>query len=242
MASIPVEAVELRQANFVEEFLREIPGVVPSIGAQVNNGNGGSTFVDLRGLGNNRNITLLNGTRVVPADLVGGTNLDIIPVALLERTDVLTGGAGSAYGADAISGVINFITRDDFEGVDIRFTGAQTEEEDGDTKRFDITMGGNFADGRGNAVLSLGYTDREAVFQGDRSFGANNISSTSGNAGGSSTTVPSVITVPGSASGTLQVSEDGQSLVPFYAPFNFKPLQPFPTASRAAPRLRRRAL
>lgn len=227
VASISAETVELRQANFVEEFLREIPGVVPSIGAQVNNGNGGSTFVDLRGLGNNRNITLLNGTRVVPADLVGRTNLDIIPVALLERTDVLTGGAGSAYGADAISGVINFITRDDFEGVDIRFTGAQTEEEDGDTKRFDITVGGNFADGRGNAVLSLGYTDREAVFQGDRSFGVNNISSTSGNAGGSSTTVPTVITVPGSASGTLQVSEDGQSLVPFYSPFNFNPFNLF---------------
>ena len=59
------------KVNVVEEFLREIPGVVPSIGGSVNNGNGGSTFVNLRGLGSNRNISLLNGTRVVPADLVG---------------------------------------------------------------------------------------------------------------------------------------------------------------------------
>ncbi|TCO75329.1 TonB-dependent receptor plug domain-containing protein [Chromatocurvus halotolerans] len=170
VASISSETVELRQANFAEEFLREIPGVVPSIGAQVNNGNGGSTFVNLRGLGSNRNITLLNGTRVVPADLLGRTNLDIIPIALVERTDVLTGGAGSTYGADAIAGVINFVTRQDFEGVDIRVTGNQTAEGDGETLRWDFTTGANFDNGRGNAVLSVGYTDRAVVTQGDRSF------------------------------------------------------------------------
>lgn len=174
VSSIDSETVELRQANFVEEFLREIPGLVPSIGANVNNGNGGSTFVNLRGLGSNRNITLLNGTRVVPADLEGRTNLDIIPIALIERTDVLTGGAGSVYGADAIPGVINFVTRTDFEGVDLRVTGAETGESDGDTIRLDLTVGGNFDDGRGNAMLSVGYTDRDAVFQGDRAFGVNN--------------------------------------------------------------------
>ena len=89
VASVDAETIEMRQVNVVEEFLREIPGVVPSIGAAVNNGNGGSTFINLRGLGSNRNIALLNGTRVVPADLQGRTNLDIIPVALLERVDVL---------------------------------------------------------------------------------------------------------------------------------------------------------
>lgn len=227
VVSVDAETMEFRQVNFVEEFLREIPGAVPSIGAQVNNGNGGSTFVNLRGLGSNRNITLLNGVRVVPADLLARTNLDIIPVALLERTDVLTGGAGSAYGADAISGVINFITRRDFEGVDIRLTNAETFESDGETTRLDLTIGGNFNDGKGNAVLSLGYTDREVVFQGDRDFGLNNLSSISGNPGGSSTTVPSVISVPGTGSGTLQIAPDGQSLVPFYEPFNFNPFNIF---------------
>ena len=71
VASVDAATIELRQVNVVEEFLREIPGFVPSIGASVNNGNGGSTFVNLRGLGSNRNITLMNGTRVVPADLHG---------------------------------------------------------------------------------------------------------------------------------------------------------------------------
>lgn len=223
VAVVTAEQIALRQANVVEEFLREIPGVVPSIGQNVNNGNGGSTFVNLRGVGPNRNIALLNGTRVVPAGLGGITNLDVIPVALLERVDVLTGGAGAVYGADAISGVINFITKQDFSGLDLSVTNNITEEGDGSIFRADLTLGANFDDGRGNAVLSVGYTDRNAVFQGDRPFSQDNISSISGNAGGSSTTVPSVIVVPGTTGGTLQISPDGNSLVPFDRPFNFNP-------------------
>lgn len=239
VASVDAATIELRQVNVVEEFLREIPGVVPNIGASVNNGNGGSTFVDLRGLGSNRNITLLNGTRVVPADLVGRTNLDIIPVALLERVDVLTGGAGSTYGADAISGVINFRTRTDFEGLDFRVSQADTFEGGGESNRYDLTLGGNFDDNKGNAVISVGYTDRALLTQGEREFGAFNISSISGNAGGSSTTVPTRFTLPGAAtadiasvvpgytSGFLQMSEDGTALEPFYQTFNFNPYNLF---------------
>ena len=239
VASVDAATIELRQVNVVEEFLREIPGVVPSTGASVNNGNGGSTFVDLRGLGNNRNITLLNGTRVVPADLVGRTNLDIIPVALLERVDVLTGGAGSTYGADAISGVINFRTRTDFEGLDFRVSQADTFEGGGESNRYDLTLGGNFDDNKGNAVISVGYTDRALLTQGEREFGEFNISSISGNAGGSSTSVPTRFTLPGAeaadiatvvpgyTSGFLQMSEDGTALEPYYKPFNFNPYNLF---------------
>jgi outer membrane receptor protein involved in Fe transport len=239
VASVDAATIELRQVNVVEEFLREIPGLVPSTGGSVNNGNAGSTFVDLRGLGNNRNITLLNGTRVVPADLVGRTNLDIIPVALLERVDVLTGGAGSVYGADAISGVVNFRTRRDFEGLDVRISQSDTFEGGGESNRYDFTLGGNFDDDRGNAVISLGYTDRTPLYQGDREFGVNNISSVSGNAGGSSTSVPTRFTLPGAeptdiaavvpgyTSGFLQMSEDGSQLEPFSKPFNYNPYNLF---------------
>lgn len=227
VAVVTAEELQLQQTNTVEESLRQIPGLVPSVGSNVNNGNGGSTYVDLRGLGANRNLVLLNGTRVVPQGLNGLTNIDVIPVALLERLDVLTGGAGATYGADAISGVVNFVTKQDFEGVDLSATNQITEEGDGYTFRADLLLGGNFADGRGNAVFAVGYTDREAVFQGDRPFGVNNISSFTGAAGGSSTTIPSVITVPGTNSGTLQVL--GDSLVPFYQPFNFNPQNIFQT-------------
>ena len=227
VAALSEDELELQQAVTPEESLRQIPGVVPSIGSNVNNGNGGATYLDLRGLGANRNLVLLNGTRVVPQGLNGLTNIDVIPVALLERMDVLTGGAGAAYGADAISGVVNFVTKTDFEGVDLSATNQITEEGDGRALRADLLVGGNFANGRGNAVFAVGYTDRDSVFQGDRAYGVDNISSFSGNAGGSSTTVPSVITVPGTNSGTQQI--DGDSLRPFYAPFNFNPYNIYQT-------------
>ena len=221
------EELQLQQVVTPEESLRQIPGVVPSIGSNVNNGNGGATYINLRGLGEQRNLVLLNGTRVVPQGLDGLTNIDVIPVALLERMDVLTGGAGAVYGADAISGVVNFVTKKDFEGVDLSATNQITEEGDGYALRADLVVGGNFADNRGNAVFAVGYTDRDAVYQGDRDYGVNNISSYSGNAGGSGTTVPSTITVDGTTAGTLQI--DGDSLVPFYQAFNFNPYNIYQT-------------
>ena len=95
------EELELRQTNVAEQFLRELPSAIPSIGSAVNNGNGGSSFVNLRGIGSVRNLVLLDGRRFVPADTTGRVDLNSIPLAVIERTDVLTGGAGSTYGADA---------------------------------------------------------------------------------------------------------------------------------------------
>ena len=87
------DAIELKQSNTAEEVLREIPGVVPNIGSAVNNGNGGSSYVDLRGLGSNRNVVLLDGNRIVPADLAGRVDLNNIPLALVSRVDAQTGAA-----------------------------------------------------------------------------------------------------------------------------------------------------
>ena len=98
-------------------MLRELPGAAPSIGSAVNNGNGGAAFADLRGLGNFRNVVLLDGDRIVPSSFIGRVDLNNIPLALVERVDTLTGGAATTYGADAVSGVINFITRQDFAGA-----------------------------------------------------------------------------------------------------------------------------
>ncbi|MFY8076916.1 MAG: TonB-dependent receptor plug domain-containing protein, partial [Sphingorhabdus lacus] len=120
--STPVNAttadeIDLLQSNVAEEVLRELPGVVPSIGSAVNNGNGGASYVDLRGLGSIRNIVLLDGNRIAPSGLAGRVDLNNIPLALIERVDALTGAAVTTYGADAITGVVNFITRKDFAGV-----------------------------------------------------------------------------------------------------------------------------
>lgn len=187
------EELELRQTNTAEQFLRELPSAIPSIGSAVNNGNGGSSFVNLRGIGSVRNLVLLDGRRFVPADTTGRVDLNSIPLAVIERTDILTGGATTTYGADAISGVVNFITKRDFAGIELNLSEQLTEEGDGNVFRADLTIGANFDDGRGNAVLSVGYQDQDAVFQGDRSFGEFNVNSFSGNPGGSSNAVPANI-------------------------------------------------
>ncbi len=157
--------ISLRQAINAETILRDIPGVVPSIGSQVNNGNGGASFVNLRGLGTNRNIVLLDGDRIVPADLTGVVDLNNIPLALVKRVDVLTGGASTTYGADAISGVVNFVTRTDFSGVDATVQKGITQQGDGATLNASLTLGGNFADDKGNAVVSVGYQNVDPVYQ-----------------------------------------------------------------------------
>jgi iron complex outermembrane recepter protein len=233
--------IELLQSNVAEEVLREIPGVVPSIGSAVNNGNGGSSYVDLRGLGSNRNIVLLDGNRIAPADLQGRVDLNNIPLALVERVDALTGAAVTTYGADAITGVLNFVTKKDFAGVDISLGNQMTQKGDGNYFRGDITLGANFDDGRGNAVLSLGYQESDPVYQGARDFSVFGIDSYSGTLGGSGTTVPSRITgtrglvggVPDTNGangngGTRQVNAAGQAVGSF-AFFNFNPYNIFQT-------------
>ncbi len=194
VAVITSEEVELRQTNVAEEFLRQLPSSVPSIGSAVNNGNGGASFVNLRGIGSVRNLVLLDGQRIVPADLTGRVDLNNIPLALIERTDILSGGATTTYGADAVSGVVNFITKKDFSGIESTVSEQITEKGDGNTFRADVTIGANFDDGKGNAVFSIGYQQADPVTQGDRSFSINNIDSFNGTAGGSGTTVPGRLT------------------------------------------------
>jgi len=194
--STPVNAttadeIDLLQSNVAEEVLRELPGVVPSIGSAVNNGNGGASYVDLRGLGSIRNIVLIDGQRIAPSGLAGRVDLNNIPLALVERVDALTGAAVTTYGADAITGVVNFVTRKDFAGVEIAAATQLTEKGDGHTVRIDATIGGNFDDGRGNAVLSVGYQQADPIYQGARDFSNVQISSYSGGAAGSGTSVPS---------------------------------------------------
>ena len=184
------DQIELKQSNTAEDVLREIPGVVANIGSSVNNGNGGSSYVDLRGLGSNRNIVLLDGNRIVPADLVGRVDLNNIPLALISRVDALTGAAVTTYGADAITGVVNFVTKKNFAGLDFSVGQQLTEEGDGSYFRADLTMGANFADGRGNAVVSIGYQKSDPVYQGARDFSEFGVDSFSGTFGGSGTTVP----------------------------------------------------
>jgi iron complex outermembrane receptor protein len=233
VASSPVnvvgqEEIQLRQSNTAEQLLRDIPGVTPNLGANVNNGQVGSARVDLRGLGANRNIVLLDSRRVTPSNFSGIFDLNNIPLALIERVDVLTGGASTTYGADAVSGVVNFITRRDFAGLDFQASQQLSERGDGNVFRTDLVLGANFDDGRGNAVLALSYQESDPVFFGDRDFATFTIPSNTGLAGGDSpTSTPTTFDLPG-ATPALQIGPDGLLVTP-YAPFNFNPFNIFQT-------------
>ena len=241
-----VDSVELdlRQTNLAEQFLRELPSAIPSIGSAVNNGNGGSSFVNLRGIGSARNLVLLDGRRFVPADTTGRVDLNNIPLAVIERTDILTGGATTTYGADAISGVVNFVTKRNFEGIELNLSAQTTEEGDGETLRGELTVGRDFADGRGNIVLSGGYQETKAVFQGDRDFSETAVDSFDGTATGSFNTVPpnllfnpqGPLDADGAPTGTTlfgQIDPDNDTFIPGgnsgAGPFNFNPFNIFQT-------------
>jgi iron complex outermembrane receptor protein len=200
-----VTAAEIRSAQpvAVEEFFKNLPAAVPAIGPGTNNGNLGGATIDLRGLGPNRTLVLINGRRLVPFNLAGAVDTNSIPLALISRVDLMTGGASVVYGADAVSGVVNFYLNRNFTGVDLTTVyGATTEEHDVRRRRTDLTIGTNLADKRGNVVLSVGKTTADPMTQGERSYGITSLNSVTGAATGSATTVPSAFSVPRSCCGT----------------------------------------
>ena len=116
---------------------------------------GGGSYLNLRGMGLNRTLVLLDGTRVAPADAQGSVNVDLFPSALMQRVDVVTGGASAAYGADAVAGVVNFILDREFEGLRTRVSTGVTERMDGENHNFSVAGGRSFMDGRLHFIGSV---------------------------------------------------------------------------------------
>lgn len=166
-----VGALDLSLSNTVnaEQFLNTLPQTVPGFDSSSNNPGLGEATVDLRGLGAQRTLVLVNGRRYVSSNQNPGVvDLNTIPAALVEKVDILTGGASAIYGSDAMAGVVNFIMKDDFEGIQADLGYEQSQEGDGTIWTAALTAGGNFDNDRGNAVMSFEYTSREPIFQGDR--------------------------------------------------------------------------
>ncbi len=155
----------------IDNLVNELPQFTPALNATSNNpSNGGQANVQLRGLGTSRTLVLLNGRRVVPSNASSVVDLNLIPTALISRIETITGGASSTYGSDAVAGVLNFILNDQFEGVEVDVQYGISDRDDAGTDAVSLTVGGNIADGRGNAVLSLNYAHRDAVFNAARDF------------------------------------------------------------------------
>ena len=214
----------------LENFIQDMPSVNGGdFGAGVNNGNPGIASVSLRGLGPNRTLALVNGKRFASASVNGFVDLNMIPTAIVERIEVLRDGASTVYGSDAIAGVVNIITKKDFEGVDIQFGYDITDESDGEMIDGALVLGNTFE--KGNFIVATQVSKREEIRQGDRAFSACPFfdDGTQLICGGSPTTTPAQFTPLGvdSAIGGHVLDADGTTVRPFDAArdaFNFAAL------------------
>lgn len=221
ISSSPVTQVEAEEFQYrgvtrVEDLLNDLPQVFASNSAGDANGATGTATVDLRGLGTVRTLVLQNGRRL-PAGSPGAggiaPDLNFIPGQLIERVEVLTGGASAAYGSDAVGGVVNFIMQDDFEGFkfdyqygtyqhnnnneeiqgvvnDAGFPFPEGGTWGGGTHEFSAVIGANTGDGRGNVTAYATYRSVQAVLQSERDYSACALTGRAGSfgCGGSSTT------------------------------------------------------
>ena len=159
------------------DFLSRTPALVGSVtgdltaGSNPNFGEVGLNLLDLRHLGVDRTLVLVDGRRHV-SGLAGSAAVDVdsIPTDLLKSVDVLTGGASAIYGADGVSGVVNFIQRRDFEGLSIRGQGGISGEGDGNNTFLALTAGMNFSDDRGNIAIAYEYSADDRVDELDRDY------------------------------------------------------------------------
>ena len=171
VSTVSSEQLVLTNTVNSEQFLNTLPQVIPSFDQTSNNPGDGSARVSLRGLGTARTLVLVDGARFVGLGPSFVVDLNNIPSALVERVDVVTGGASAVYGSDAVAGVVNFVLKKDFEGIQLDVSHELSAAGwDANQTNVALTAGGNFADGRGNAVVFASYTNREALFQGDRDF------------------------------------------------------------------------
>lgn len=246
------QEVLLQGTQQVEDLINNLPQVFAGQGGNYSNGASGTATVNLRGLGSSRTLVLVNGRRMVAGSPRGpeAPDLNQIPAPLIERVEVLTGGASAVYGSDAVAGVVNFIMKDDFEGVQfdantsfynhdnnndvadiVRARGFEMAPNsigsDGDTTELSLLMGSNFADGRGNATLFFGWRDTDALTQSERDYSACALSSSPAGfgCGGSSTSFPGRFLTD---NGSFTVADAAGNVRPFtgndvynYGPLNY---------------------
>ena len=183
ISSVPVQSVDERaiklsgEVNLID-VVNDIPALVSSMTSEQSDFAGeipGGNALNLRGLGQERTLTLVNGRRHV-AGFRGTQAVDVgtIPRSLVERVEVTTGGASAVYGADAVTGVVNFVLKDDFEGLQLDLRGGVSGEGDGENFTFDLLAGQNFDNDKGNIVVALTYEDDSAITFGDRDWSRDN--------------------------------------------------------------------
>ncbi|MFT3977987.1 MAG: TonB-dependent receptor [Sphingomonas bacterium] len=171
VAVLSDENVKLAGNVSLDKTLNQMPQLGQGNTSSVNNGGGSGIYAaNLRGLGSTRTLTLVNGRRFVSANSAGDVDMSSIPDALIKRVDVISGGASAVYGSDAIAGAVNFILKDSFQGVEASANFGVNERGDGQQRKFDLTIGANAPDNRGNVAMSFSYTKMDSFTQADRDW------------------------------------------------------------------------
>jgi outer membrane receptor protein involved in Fe transport len=194
VAVIDVEEVTYQGTGRVEDLIQQLPQAFAAQNASISNGASGTATVQLRNLGSVRTLSLLNGRRMASGDAFStAADLNFIPSALIQRVDVLTGGAGAAYGADAVAGVVNYVLDTEFEGFrgEVQWNGFQHNNgndlarelnaargytvPEGSTWNnggwnFNLAVGGKFAGNKGHASAFVDYRDVAAIWKDQRDY------------------------------------------------------------------------
>lgn len=235
---IDAAAIKVDGLVQVENLLNNLPQVFASQGSNYSNGATGTATVNLRGLGTARTLVLVNGRRLPPGSpRIWAADLNQIPAALIKRVEILTGGASSVYGSDAVAGVVNFIMNDKFEGVQIDLNQSGYNHEQGssvagivagraatnpaqfkvpgdksfDGKIFDmsLTLGSAFDGGKGHATAFMGYQKADALLQSERDYSACALGSSAAGfaCGGSGTNATGRFTPIGGGLGVFTIAD-----------------------------------
>jgi len=179
IVSVNQQTFENRSAVAIESTLNQLPqfvtGALNQIGNAGNNTTSatatpGASALNLRGLGPNRNLVLLDGRRAQPANAALFVDINTIPASAIEGVEIISGGASAVYGADAIAGVVNFKLRRNFQGFEMDAQYGITQRGDNKEASVSMLMGANFADGKGNAMFGASFLQRGEVKQADRPF------------------------------------------------------------------------
>ncbi len=182
VSAIPITVVSATEIGntgkvSVGDVLNDLPSLRTTFSQTQNTGQLGTTglnLLDLRGLGSQRTLVLVNGRRHVGADILSNAvsvDINTIPSTLIERVDIVTGGNSAVYGSDAIAGAVNFVLKGNFEGIEARARAGVSGHGDAGNRQFSITAGKNFADGRGNIAFSAEYGKQNPFFASQREAG-----------------------------------------------------------------------
>lgn len=252
---ITARDIKLEGVTSVENLLNNMPQVFADYGGYLANGATGTATVNLRNLGADRTLVLINGRRLpAGSPTFYATDLNQIPASLIQRVEILTGGASAIYGSDAVAGVVNFIMKDNFQGIqgEVNYYGYNHQQGnsvgdivrareatnptqfrvpgdksfDGEVSEYNLTLGSNFADNRGNATVFFSYKKDKALLQSERDFSACALASNANGfiCQGSSTSFPGRFISLGNGA-SLTIADAAGNPRPFTTndQFNFAP-------------------